>query len=115
MLATVWLSFQLPKLTRDPSPRALLLSADPEQAQLEVQAQKLFGSTDNVVVVVLGADDVLTREPLAYAHQLATAMAAMPGVDRVDGLTRISFPKAAEEEEGTLEDLARYQPAWREP
>jgi predicted RND superfamily exporter protein len=95
---TLWFASLLPQLRRDPSPRALLASADPEQAKLEAEAQQLFGSTDNVLVVIVGADDVLQKQPIAYVHALSQALAKMPDIERVDALTRIVWPKPVAEE-----------------
>jgi predicted RND superfamily exporter protein len=102
---SVFLAFQLPHLSADPSPRALLASADPEQERLEAEARGYFGSTDNVVVIVLSGKDVLAQPALEYEHTLANALLAMPHVERVDALTRVVWPKRVLVEEGTLDDL----------
>lgn len=103
-LVSAFLAFQLPHLSADPSPRALLASADPEQEKLEAEARGYFGSTDNVVVIVLSGQDVLAQPSLEYERKLASALLAMPHVERVDALTRVVWPKRVEEQ-GTLDDL----------
>jgi hydrophobe/amphiphile efflux-3 (HAE3) family protein len=102
---SVALGLQLPKLEADPSPRALLASADPAQQRLEVAARELFGSSDNTVVVVISGPDVVQKAPLAFEHRLGKALAQLPRVERVDSLTRLSWPKQ-KEEEATLDDLS---------
>jgi hydrophobe/amphiphile efflux-3 (HAE3) family protein len=104
-LISLLLAFQLPKIQADPSPQALLASADPAQQQLEDEARATFGSTDNVVVLVISTElGALRKAPLAYEHTLASALAKFPHVDRVDALTRQAWPKM-KAEEGTLDDL----------
>jgi hydrophobe/amphiphile efflux-3 (HAE3) family protein len=102
---SIALALQLPKLEADPSPRALLASADPAQQQLEEQARELFGSSDNTVVVVISSQDVVQKQPLSYVHNLAKALSQLPNVERVDALTRLSWPKS-KPEEATLDDLS---------
>jgi predicted RND superfamily exporter protein len=104
-VVSAFLAFQLRNLTADPSPRALLASADPEQEKLEAQARTYFGSTDNVIVVVLSGNEVLQQPALEYEHKLAAALLAMPHAERVDALTRVVWPKRVAEQEGTLDDL----------
>jgi predicted RND superfamily exporter protein len=98
------LASQLPKLKADPSPRALLVSADSAQQQLEDEERALFGSANNTVLVVVSSNDALDRRSLAFVHRLAGALARFPHVERVDALTRIPWPKR-KQEEATLDDL----------
>lgn len=96
---------QLRYIEADPSPQALLASADPEQQKLEDEARRLFGSTDNVVVLVISGRNAVDKSTLDYAHKLSTAMTKLPHVVRVDSLTRQTWPKP-KREEATLEDLS---------
>lgn len=102
--SSIALALQLPKLEANPSPRALLASADPGQARLEAEAHSYFGSTDNVVVLVVSSPDALQKPPLSYTHRLARALALQPNVERVDALTKLTWPKV-KEEEATLDEL----------
>lgn len=104
VLLSLGFALELRNLTADPSPRALLASADPEQEELEAEARERFGSTDNVIVVVVGANDVLTRAPLSYAHHLSRWLSEQPSVERVDALPRVVWPRE-DTEELTLDDL----------
>jgi uncharacterized protein len=103
LLASLALATELRHLEADPSPRALLASADPGQEALEADARRRFGSSDQVAAVLITANDVLTREVLGYAHTLARGLAALPAVERVDALTKLSWPRPPKAQ--TLEDL----------
>ena len=99
------LASQLRYIEADPSPQALLASADPEQQKLEDEARQLFGSTDNVVVLVISGRNAVDKSTLDYAHTLSTAMTKLPHVVRVDSLTRQTWPKP-KRDEATLDDLS---------
>jgi predicted RND superfamily exporter protein len=102
-LASVALGLQLRHIEADPSPRALLASADPAQEALEAESRALFGSSDHVAAIVVSADDVLAREALAYTHALTRALEKLEGVERVDALTKLSWPRPARAQ--SLDDL----------
>jgi uncharacterized protein len=106
-LLTLVAALALPKLSADPSPRALLASADDGQEQIAREFRSHFGSTDNVIALVVESPpSVLRAEPLGYLHRLGEAVAKLPGVERIDSLARMPFPKrSAAEDEVTLEDL----------
>jgi hydrophobe/amphiphile efflux-3 (HAE3) family protein len=101
---SVVLAFQLQYIEADPSPQALLASADPEQQKLEDEARAQFGSADNVVVLVISGRNAVDKSTLDYAHKLSTAMAKLPHVVRVDALTRQTWPKPRRDE-ATLDDV----------
>jgi predicted RND superfamily exporter protein len=103
------LAAQLPKLHANPSPRALLASADSAQQRLEDEGRALFGSANNTVLIVLSSEDVLRRAPLAYVHRLSGALRALPHVERVDALTRVPWPKL-KLESATLDELGNAKP-----
>jgi uncharacterized protein len=108
-LLTIVAAAALPRLTADPSPRALLASADDGSEGIATEFRTHFGSTDNVIALVVEAEtSVLTAAPLGYVHTLGESMAKLPGVERVDSLARVPFPRPASdaEDELSLEDLA---------
>jgi len=107
-LLTLVSAAALPKITADPSPRALLASADDGQEQVASEFRSYFGSTDNVIALVVEAPpSVLSAAPLGYLHRLGEEVQKLPGVERIDSLSRMPFPKrSASEEEATLDDLA---------
>jgi len=105
LASSIALALQLPKLEANPSPRALLASADPGQARLEAEARTHFGSTDNVVVLVISSQDALQKVPLGYVHKLSRALVKLPNVERVDALTKLTWPKI-KDDEATLDELA---------
>ncbi|MEY4514102.1 MAG: hypothetical protein RLZZ450_6224, partial [Pseudomonadota bacterium] len=107
-LLTVIAAAALPKITADPSPRALLASADDGQEKVASEFRSYFGSTDNVIALVVESPpSVLRAAPLGYLYRLGEEVQKLPGVERIDSLARMPFPKrSAVEEEATLDDLA---------
>lgn len=107
-LLTLVAALALPRISADPSPRALLASADRGQEQISREFRGYFGSTDNVVAVVIEAQPTVLRPAaLGYLYRLGEEVAKIPGVERIDSLARMPFPKRkeADAEEVTLEDL----------
>jgi predicted RND superfamily exporter protein len=108
-LLTVGSGALLTRLAADPSPRALLDSADSEQARVASDFRARFGSTDNIVALLIETkQDVLTPVPLGYMHALGEAMAALPHVERVESLARMPFrrpPSEVDDSELTLDAL----------
>lgn len=108
-LLTLGAAAALPRISADPSPRALLASADSQADRVAAEFREHFGSTDNVVGLVIEAKpSVLQAKPLGYLHKLGEAVAKLPSVERLDSVARMPFPSKAAEEELTLDDV---QPA----
>jgi len=109
VLLTVISAVALRKLEADPSPRALLASADTDQEQIANDFRARFGSTDNMLAILIEAPkDVITPAPLGYMHALGEAVAKMPHIERVESLARTPFPQAGPspaEEELSLDAL----------
>lgn len=96
----------IPRLEADPRPQALTASSIEDQAQIAASYRSRFGNPDHVVVLLIRAQDVLSPEPLAYVHQVATAFSARDYVTRVEGITVTPIAYRAEDEDGqTLDDL----------
>jgi predicted RND superfamily exporter protein len=105
-LLTVAAAIALPRISADPSPRALLASADDGAEQIASEFRQRFGSTDNVIALVIESPpSVLRPEPLGYLYELAAEIDKLPGVERIDSLARMPFPKPVVEDEVTLDDL----------
>ncbi len=108
-LLTLVSALALRKLEADPSPRALLASADTEQEAISNDFRARFGSTDNVLAVLIAApESVIAEAPLGYMYALSEAVAKMPHIERVESLTRTPFPRkgpSAEEAEMGLDAL----------
>ncbi|MDB4976112.1 MAG: putative rane protein [Myxococcaceae bacterium] len=106
-LLTLVAAAALPRISADPSPRALLASADDGAEQIASEFRERFGSTDNVIALVIESPpSVLRPEALGYLYRLGEEVQKLPGVERVDSLTKMAFPKPeAAGEEVTLEDL----------
>lgn len=77
---------QIPRVTADFTPSDLFASFEGQQA-LEDEVRQTFGAVDNIVLVLVRADDVLDRAVLAWQHDVALALGGLSGVERVDGLT----------------------------
>ncbi len=111
-VVTLVAAIALPSLEADPSPRALLLSADTGQEQVADEFRKRFGSTDNVIAVLLEAsEDVLTEKPLGYMYSLGEALIKLPNIERVESLTRTPFLKAEDPDAVlNLDEMAAAEP-----
>ena len=109
--ASVW---ALTKLSADPSPRALLASAGGDQEEIARSFRENFGSTDNIVALMLEAEDnVYSPRSLGYMYALGQALAPLKGVERVDSLTSVPFrkpPKLDDEDELDLDSLGDEAP-----
>jgi predicted RND superfamily exporter protein len=105
-LLTLIAALALPRLEADPSPRALLASADTDQEQISSVFRSRFGSTDNVLAILIESpDDILKSASLGYMHALSDAVVKMPHIERVESLTRTPFPKAGPDPKDAELDL----------
>lgn len=111
-LLTLGAALALPSLEADPSPRALLLSADTGQEQIADEFRKRFGSTDNVIAVLFEAEqDVLSAKPLGYMYELGEALIKLPNIERVESLARTPFLKAEDPDDVlNLDEMAAAEP-----
>lgn len=75
------------------SPQALFRTFEAQQA-IDARFVSHFGSTDNVAVVIVQADDVLSRNALNYTHALSQTLADKPYADRVESVTISALPRA---------------------
>ncbi len=114
VLLTVVSALALRKLEADPSPRALLASADLDQEQISNDFRTRFGSTDNMLAILIEAPkDVIAPAPLGYMHALGEAVAKMPHIERVESLARTAFPQKGpnpKDEELSLEGMLEESP-----
>jgi predicted RND superfamily exporter protein len=98
-LFVVAMGIQLRNLQADFSPQDLHTTFADQKAVAEEFAE-VFGKTENVLLVLLQAEDVLERGLLQYGHDLARGLSALEGIERVESLTTTSFAMPAGE--GTL-------------
>jgi predicted RND superfamily exporter protein len=115
-LLTVLAAVALPRISADPSPRALLASADDSAERVANEFREHFGSTDNVVALVIEAKPtVLQPAALGYLHRLGEAVVKLPSVERLDSIARMPFPKRGADEELTLDDVQPSDPTDDDP
>jgi len=96
VVLTLAAGFSLRTLEADPSPRSLLASADLSQDRIGAEFRQRFGSTDNVIALIVEAPGgVLNPAPLGAMHALTEKLARLPHVERVESLTRMSFRRSA--------------------
>lgn len=100
----------VPRLQTESSPENLIISFGGYEESVRAFRER-FGDTDNVMMLLVEAQDATSLPALRYQHQLATHFAAQPEVLRVDGLTVTPLPRGhAEEDSGqSLEDLAALE------
>ena len=80
-------------LRSDFTPQALFTTFK-DQAVIDEAFEEVFGETDNVMLVVIEAEDVLAQPVLQYAHDLALEIEGYEGVDRVEAPTISAIPRA---------------------
>lgn len=102
----------LPRTSADFTPSDLFASFE-GQADLEAEVRERFGALDNVVVVLVQGEDVLSLEALQWQHSVNLALNAVPQVESVVGLTTVPLPRLIEvavapqeESSGQLRELA---------
>jgi len=79
----------------DFSPQALFTTFA-DQAEIDADFGAAFGQTENVAMVMIGADDVLDPAVLQYVHDLSRAFEQprRPWLDRFESLTTTALPRA---------------------
>ena len=92
LVLTALAAAAIPKLETDPSGEGLMVAHDPARKLYE-QVKRRFGS-DNLTVVVVKADDVLTPAVLRTVARLTEGLERLDGVTRVESLTTVRNIKA---------------------
>jgi len=110
VLVTLAFATQIPKLTADPAPESLLSSFEGEEyALIQQRFQDWFGKRREAVLILVEADDVLSRETLQQIHDLSLYFADKPWVEKVAGITTLNIPRrvkaATDDGDGDLDDL----------
>lgn len=112
LTVTALFASQIPKIEVDPAPENLLSASDSEAIETQEIFAEAFGDNSRILLVLITAADVLTEPNLLYQHQLATALKAIDGVERVESITEMILPRVidpalepAEEEDFDLDDL----------
>jgi predicted RND superfamily exporter protein len=108
VVVTIAFSTQIPKLTADPAPESLLSSYEgAEYALIQRRFEQWFGKRREAVLILVEADDVLSRETLQRIHELSLYFAGKPWVEKVASLTTLNIPRRVKGEtgEGDLEGL----------
>ncbi len=91
-VVTLALGSQIPKLTADFTPSDLFAKFEDQERVIEA-FRDTFGNTDNVMLVLIEADDVFEQGTLQYIHDLSRALDAEAFSARVDGLTLLPIPR----------------------
>lgn len=104
VLLTVLSCVSLSRLQRDPAPESLLASANGDLHAVEEAFSQRYGSTGDVIVALVSQQEgVLTREVLGYLYELTEFAAKLPGVRRVDSLTRTPFRREQSAEQASAD------------
>lgn len=110
VLVTIAFSTQIPKLTADPAPESLLSSFEgAEYALIQRRFEQWFGKRPEAVLILVEADDVLSRETLQRIQDISLYFADKPWVDKVASLTTLNIPRrvkgTTDEGDGDLDGL----------
>lgn len=91
----------VPRLHIESSPENMVISFGDYEERVQAFRSR-FGDTDNVMMLVVEAEDATSLEALQYQHRLALHLRELPEVLRVDGLTVTPLPRGqALAEDGT--------------
>lgn len=91
---TVICAAALPRLRTESSPENFVISFGGYEERVR-HFREHFGDTDNVMMLLVEAEDATSLEALQYQHALARRFAQEPEVLRVDGLTVTPMPRAS--------------------
>ncbi len=80
-------------LHADISPQALFTTFE-DQKEIDAAFVATFGETENIVTILVEADDVMRPDVLQYVHDLAGAFEHRPWADRVSAPTNLPIPRA---------------------
>ena len=110
VLTALAFATQIPKLKADPNPEALLSSFEGEEyALIQQRFEEWFGKRRQAVLILVEANDVLSRETLQQIHDISLYFADKPWVEKVASLTTLNIPRrmkgAEDEAEGGLEEI----------
>ena len=110
VLVTLAFTTQIPKLTADPAPESLLASFEGEEyALIQKRFEQWFGKRREAVLILVEADDVLSRESLQQIHDISLYFADQPWVEKVAGITTLNIPRrvkaAPDADESDLDNL----------
>ncbi len=92
------LALGIPRLKADFTPSDLFAKFEDQEA-IAAEFRAEFGNTDNVLLVLVHADDVLALPVLQYQHDLNRHFAQQDWAARVDGLTTLPLPREPGDEE----------------
>jgi len=84
---------RLPSLKADFTPQDLFTTHD-EQRDAADRFKAQFGHTENVLIILVQAPDVLDRAVLQYIHDVSTAIAARDYCERVESITVTPMSRA---------------------
>jgi predicted RND superfamily exporter protein len=70
-----------------------MFTDDGEQRQASADLRAHFGNTDNILLVLVRAPNVLAPEPLAYVRDLSDHLAAQGYTENVASITTVPLPR----------------------
>lgn len=82
-----------------------LVAGDAEAAAEGALIEQAFGRSEQALIVLVEAPDVLQADVFAWSHATARFLAARPSVSRVESLGTTPLPRAVRDDELTLEAL----------
>ncbi|MEZ4271291.1 MAG: MMPL family transporter [Myxococcota bacterium] len=85
------LAYEIPNTKANFTPSDLFASfADQERIAAEFRGT--YGNTDNLLLVLVLADDVVSLPSLRYIHHATRALGKLPNIERVESLTTVGIP-----------------------
>lgn len=97
--ASVALGSQIPNLTADFTPSDLFGTFEDQEAIAE-EFRETFGNTDNIITILVQADNILELENVQYIHDLSVRFQTEEMIGRVESITVTAVPHPPEAPDG---------------
>lgn len=94
-LVVAMAGYQTKNLSADFTPQDLFTTYEDEQRVAE-DFKEVFGNTENVLLLLVQAENVLAPDVVEYVHQLSTHLEQAEFADRVESITLTSFVRASQ-------------------
>ena len=91
-------SLRIPEIQADFTPSDLFAKFEDQEA-VAAEFREEFGNTDNVLLVLVHAPDVLDREVLQFTHDITRALANEDYAARVDAITVLPIPREPDDDD----------------
>jgi predicted RND superfamily exporter protein len=104
VVIAVLFALAIPRLEVHFAPEELV-APDDDAARASAMMEETFGRDEQVVLVLVESDDVLSDAVLDWSHATALRLAGLEGIERVESIGTTPLPRAERDEELSLDAL----------